>query len=183
MARIFKQTNVRTRTVVGPNGKKRRQPVLDTDGKPVRVKAKKWTIEYRDAKGKVRRKAGYTDKVSTQQLAARLEKQEARKAAGIIDHTVQESTRPIAQCKGWSSITYRVRTSAYSAERTMQFKGTSWARTSQERSRKGEDQESGSKLELMGIGLASTAMERMTSCLRTKWRRSLQTSLMRLKGT
>ena len=95
MARIFKQTNVKVKTVIGSGGRKCREPVLNKNGEPVRMNAKKWTIEYRDAKGKVRRKVGYTDKIATEQLAARLEKQEARKAAGVIDHIVEESTRPI----------------------------------------------------------------------------------------
>lgn len=36
--------------------------------------ARKWYVEYRDADGIVRRKAGYTDKAATQQLAAELER-------------------------------------------------------------------------------------------------------------
>jgi len=59
--------------------------------------ARKWYIEYRDADGIVRRKAGYTDKAATQQLAAELERNAERRKAGLIDRFAEHRKRPLAE--------------------------------------------------------------------------------------
>jgi len=104
MARLFRQEYVKTRVardadgnpVKLPNGQYKRVPVLK-GGKPVRVKARRWTIEYRDGKGKVRRKVGYTDKAATEQLAAKLERIAARIDVGMLPEGTEEALGPITK--------------------------------------------------------------------------------------
>ena len=85
MARVFKATYTKMRTVKDRKGKvvydlkngrkvARRVPVLGKDGKPVLAESRKWYVEHRDADGIVRRVPGFTDKKATEQLAARLER-------------------------------------------------------------------------------------------------------------
>jgi len=59
--------------------------------------ARKWYVEYRDADGIVRRKAGYTDKAATRQLAAELERHAIRRKAGLIDRFAEHRKRPLAE--------------------------------------------------------------------------------------
>ena len=94
MARLFKQTYIKAKTVRQPDGTTQRVPVL-MDGKAARAKSKRWTIEYRDGQGKIRRKVAYTDKIASEQLAAQLERLAARQAAGLIDSTIEQATKPI----------------------------------------------------------------------------------------
>ncbi len=108
MARIFRATYTKLRTVMDRkgrviydlrNGKKvpRRVPVLGRDGKPVLAESRKWCIEYRGADGKVRRRAGFTDRKATEQLAAQLERQAERQRAGIVDIEVAHLKTPLME--------------------------------------------------------------------------------------
>ncbi len=108
MARIFRATYSKLRTVKDRrgrviydirNGRKvaRRKPVLGKDGKPLQAKSRKWYVEFRDANGKVRRKAGYTDRKATEQLAAKLERQIERQRVGIVDIDVDHLQRPLEE--------------------------------------------------------------------------------------
>jgi integrase len=85
MARVFKATYVKMRTVKDrkgrvvydlKNGRKaaRRAPVLDRDENTVLTESRRWYVEYKDATGKPRRKAGFTDRKATEHLAAELER-------------------------------------------------------------------------------------------------------------
>ncbi|MCZ6653035.1 MAG: tyrosine-type recombinase/integrase, partial [Planctomycetota bacterium] len=94
MARLFKQTYIKAKTVRQADGTTQRLPIL-MGGEPVRAKSKRWTIEYRDGQGKIRRKVAYTDKIASEQLAAELEKQAVRQASGLVDPTVEQATKPI----------------------------------------------------------------------------------------
>ena len=106
MARIFKATYSKLRTVKDrngnitydvKNGKKtpRREPVLDGDGKPVLAESRKWYIEYKDADGIVRRVAGFRDKKATEQRAAQLEREAAQRETGLIDRHAEHRQRPL----------------------------------------------------------------------------------------
>ncbi len=108
MARIFRATYVKMRTVKDrkgnviydvKNGKKvaRRVPVLDKQGKKVLAESRKWYIEYRDEDGIVRRVPGFTDKKATEQGAAKLEREAARRETGLIDRHAEWRKRPLAE--------------------------------------------------------------------------------------
>ncbi len=55
------------------------------DGTRESRKTKKWYVEWTDAQGVVRRKAGFTDKRATEALAQEMQKQVDREKAGIVD--------------------------------------------------------------------------------------------------
>ncbi len=57
--------------------------------------ARKWYVEYRDADGTVRRKAGYNDKAATQQLAAQMERETEGRKSGLIDRFAEHRKRPL----------------------------------------------------------------------------------------
>ena len=78
----------------------KRVPVLDERGEPVRAKARRRTIEYTDGDGRTRRKVGYTDKVASEQLAAKLERHAARRK-----HLAKQG---LAMLMGASKLTPRV---------------------------------------------------------------------------
>ena len=93
MARVFRATYTKLRTVKDRGGKvvydvkdgkkvPRRVPVMGKDGKPVQAESRRWYVEYKDANGRVRRKAGYTDRKATEQLAADLERTAERVRSG-----------------------------------------------------------------------------------------------------
>src|SRR5690349_21445813 len=56
-----------------------------------------WTIQYRDAAGRIRRVKGYKDKAATKQLAAKLEKNIERGEQGLIDPHKAQKARPLAE--------------------------------------------------------------------------------------
>jgi integrase len=60
-------------------------------------KLRRWYVKYRDADGTVRRVRGYADKEATKQLAARLEKQAARRQEGMTDPFEEHSKRALAE--------------------------------------------------------------------------------------
>lgn len=105
MARLYKKTSIKTRVkrdqegkpIRLPNGRYAREPVTDRAGHPVTLTAKRWTIEYKDGRGRTRRHVAYSDKAASMQLAAQLEKRAERTAAGMIDDMVEEATSPIEQ--------------------------------------------------------------------------------------
>ncbi len=67
------------------------------DGKRVKRTARKWYVEYRDSDGQIKRAPGYTDKVATEQLAARLVREAERRAEGIFDRHTEQIKRPLAE--------------------------------------------------------------------------------------
>ncbi|MCH8854074.1 MAG: tyrosine-type recombinase/integrase, partial [Planctomycetes bacterium] len=117
MARVFKPTYPKMRTVKGSDGKpvkvervaKRgknagkkimvvlREPVLGRNSKPVLVESPKWYVEYRTVEDTVRRVPGYTDKKATEQLAARLDREAAQKREGIIDKYAEHRKTPLSR--------------------------------------------------------------------------------------
>jgi integrase len=65
------------------------------DGKRVQRKCRHWTIQYRDASGRIKRVKGYTDKGATKQLAAKLEQQQARGEQMMVDPYKAHRHRPL----------------------------------------------------------------------------------------
>ena len=55
------------------------------DGSRVQRKCPKWYIEYRDANGKIKKRAGFTDKRATEARANEIQRRVDREKAGIID--------------------------------------------------------------------------------------------------
>ena len=66
-------------------------------GKKVRYRSTKYYAFYRDGAGGQGRKAGYTDKKATLELARRLEVEAARKAEGLIDVSREHRKKPIGE--------------------------------------------------------------------------------------
>ena len=56
-----------------------------------------WTIQYRDAGGKIKRVKGYRDRGATKQLAAKLERNAARGEQGLVDPFKIHRRRAIAE--------------------------------------------------------------------------------------
>jgi len=82
--------------------------VAGRDGRRVTRTAKKWYVEYTDADGIVRRKAGFTDKGATQQFAADLQRQVERERAGIIDQKSIDLSRGLSAAINQHVEAYRV---------------------------------------------------------------------------
>ncbi len=57
----------------------------------------RWYVEYTDAAGKRRFKAGYRDKEATKQLLARLEREAAQGREGLVDPYAEANETPLAQ--------------------------------------------------------------------------------------
>src|SRR6476646_5942228 len=76
---------------------RRTYKVTHADGRTVTRKYKHWTIQYRDGAGKIRRVKGYTDKEATRQLAAKLERAQARGEEGLVNPYRVHLARPIAE--------------------------------------------------------------------------------------
>src|SRR5687768_739510 len=76
---------------------KRKYRVTLPDGSTEVRTCKKWTIQYRDAAGRIKRAKGYSDRGATKQLAATLEKAAARGEQGMIDPYKVHRARPIAE--------------------------------------------------------------------------------------
>ena len=64
-------------------------------GERVTRESKKWYVRYRDQHGIVRTKAGYADKEATRQLLSQLERDAARKKAGLSDPLEEHTARPL----------------------------------------------------------------------------------------
>lgn len=109
MARLFKKTYPQTRVLKDPGGKlvmvrngrgrlvPKRQPVLDVDGKPVMVTARRWTIEYTRADGRPKRQVAYTDRRASEKLMADLGVKAERVEAGVRDQTTEHLVGPIGE--------------------------------------------------------------------------------------
>jgi hypothetical protein len=67
------------------------------DGTRVTRQTRKWYAEYVDADGMRRRVPGYKDRAATEQLAARLERESARKAEGLTDPAREHRARPLSE--------------------------------------------------------------------------------------
>ncbi len=67
------------------------------DGSKRHGRTRKWYVTYRDADGIMRTVPGYTDRGATVQLAARLERDAARRTEGIIDRFTDHAKRPLAE--------------------------------------------------------------------------------------
>jgi len=92
MAYIFKPKRPKLRPVVGADGKPvmvtrlRRGKLVEVPKRElVLVESRKWMIEYTDAVGHRRKAGGYTDRGTTDQKAAKLERTVARQQEGIFD--------------------------------------------------------------------------------------------------
>jgi integrase len=66
-------------------------------GKRVKRKLCKGYVKYRTPDGIVHEVPGYTDREATRQLAARLERDSARRQEGIIDASAEHRKRPLAE--------------------------------------------------------------------------------------
>ena len=111
MARIFRQTYSKPipkgAEIVTLKGKryarfKNRQGKIVTapltrDGKRMIAKISKWYINFRDADGTIRSRAGFTDKKATEQFSAQLEKQAERRRVGIVDVEISHLQRPLRE--------------------------------------------------------------------------------------
>jgi site-specific recombinase XerC len=82
MAFLFKPS----RTVVDPK-----------TGKKKTVRDRKWYVRYRDARGALRTRAGFTDKQATKQLAAQLDRDSARQQVGLPTSAGSVRLGPLAQ--------------------------------------------------------------------------------------
>ena len=71
--------------------------VLGKDRKPVLAESRKWYVEYKDADGIVRHVPGFADKKATEQLAAKLEREAARRRTGLIDRHSEHRQRPLSE--------------------------------------------------------------------------------------
>ena len=75
----------------------RRKYTKLVDGKKVKKQSKSWYVKYRDAGGIERRVKGYKDKIATQQLAAKLEKEAELAREGIVDRYKEHRKKPLVQ--------------------------------------------------------------------------------------
>ncbi len=67
------------------------------NGKKVKKQSKCWYVKYIDADGIEQRVKGHTDKEATKQMAARLEKEAALAAEGVIDRYKEHRGRPLLE--------------------------------------------------------------------------------------
>ena len=66
-------------------------------GERIRKRLRKYYVELVDARGIRRRIPGYVDKEATRQLAARLEKEAALEAEGVVDPFAEHRRRPLRE--------------------------------------------------------------------------------------
>ncbi len=76
---------------------KRKRKVKLANGKNVVKQSAKWHIKYIDADGVERRVVAFKDKVASQQLAAKLEKEAELAKAGVIDRYKEHRKTPLAE--------------------------------------------------------------------------------------
>jgi hypothetical protein len=67
------------------------------DGKRVKKQSLRWYIKYRDADGIERRVRAFKDKIASQQLAAKLEKEAELAGSGVIDRYKEHRKRPLVE--------------------------------------------------------------------------------------
>ncbi len=65
------------------------------DGTTEKRTCEHWTIQYRDAAGRIKRVKGFKDKAATRQLAAKLELAHARDEVGLVNPFKASIVRPI----------------------------------------------------------------------------------------
>ena len=68
-----------------------------TTGERETRESKKWYVRYRDEHGKLRTRAGYTDKAMTKQLATRLERDVMLRREGLADPFEEHRERPLTE--------------------------------------------------------------------------------------
>jgi integrase len=76
---------------------KRTYKATTQDGRTVVKTCDHYSIQYRDAGGKIRRVKGYKDKAATKQLAAELERRLARGEQGLVDPFRLHKARPLLE--------------------------------------------------------------------------------------
>ena|SRR5687767_9187650 len=76
---------------------KRTYKATTPDGKTLVKTCDHYTIQYRDAAGKIRRVKGYKDKSATKQLAAQLERRLARGEQGLVDPSRAHKARALME--------------------------------------------------------------------------------------
>jgi hypothetical protein len=81
-------TNRRGKSMLAP---------LTKDGQGILLETRKWYVDYRDASGAPQTVPGYTDRMATDQLAARLERHAARQQEGMVDPFAEHLRRPLAE--------------------------------------------------------------------------------------
>ena len=69
----------------------------DKNGQKIRIKSKRWYIDYKDGSGVRRRVRGFRDKVASAQLAAKLEREAEFTRAGLVDKYQQHRERPLSK--------------------------------------------------------------------------------------
>ena len=76
---------------------KRKRRVKLASGKTVTRQSAKWHIKYADADGVERRVVAYKDKIASQQLAAKLEKEAELAREGVVDRYKEYRKTPLAK--------------------------------------------------------------------------------------
>jgi integrase len=76
---------------------RRRRKVKLASGKTVVRQSQKWHVKYVDSDGIERRVTAYKDKVASQQLAARLEKEAELAREGVVDRYKEHRKRPLVE--------------------------------------------------------------------------------------
>jgi integrase len=76
---------------------KRKRKVRLANGKKVVRQSSKWYVKYRDADGVVRCIPGFTDKLASQQLEAKLVKEAELAKAGIVDRYREHRNKPLLE--------------------------------------------------------------------------------------
>src|SRR5262249_35482752 len=66
-------------------------------GAKVRRRSKKWYVKFRDARGRLCRKPGFTDKEATRNLAHKIQTREDRIKAGLPVEDEEQAARPLAE--------------------------------------------------------------------------------------
>jgi hypothetical protein len=76
-----------------------RKPVMVTDpatGQKVKGKSKKWWGQYKDAKGRLKRKPLTIDKTAAKAMLGEIVQRVERERAGLVDPTEEQRKRPLS---------------------------------------------------------------------------------------
>ncbi|MEM8875293.1 MAG: tyrosine-type recombinase/integrase [Planctomycetota bacterium] len=76
---------------------KRRRKVTKPDGTVETRTSAHWYVQWKDANGRTQRRKGYTDRAATRQLAAKLEREQARSEVGMTDPYAEHRHRDIRE--------------------------------------------------------------------------------------
>jgi len=93
-AEIFTRKGLRYARFENSKGKMQTAP-LSKDGKSVIIETPKWYIRYKDADGKHKKQAGYTDLKATEQLAQQLERTAEHVRSGYKPREYESLTIPL----------------------------------------------------------------------------------------